>query len=82
MKTEPILTLDILKDIYECIQASKYKDAIKVEYLGIEGEIPGFKVLSNRRLSFKESEEIMDIIYDCIDKYNPDLVIHFEWEEL
>jgi len=82
MTTKTILTLDILKEIYDCIQSSKYKNDIKIEYLGTDGEIPGFKIISSKMLTLDEKDEIMDTIYDCIDKYDPNLVIHFEWETI
>lgn len=72
--------LEVLKDIYECVSSSKYRNIINIEYLGSEDEIPGLKIISHKKLSIKEMDEIMDLIYDCTDKYDPNLVIHFEWE--
>jgi len=80
MATKTISTLEVLKDIYECVKSSKYKDTITIEYLGTEDDIPGLKIISNKILSIDEMEEIMDIIYDCTDKHDPNLTIHFEWE--
>lgn len=80
MATKTIITLEFLKDIYECVKSSKYKNTIKLEYLGTEEGVPGLKIISNRRLTLNEMDEIMDIIYDCVDKYDPNLTLHFEWE--
>jgi len=82
MDIKPLSMLEILKDIYECVNSSQYKNIINIDYLGSDENIPGLKIISKKKLSLEDMEKIMDIIYDCTENYDPNLIIHFEWETI
>ena len=79
MAIKEIPIMEILKDLYDCVENSKYKGVIQLDYIGKDDDVIGLKIMSNKKLSIEESNEIMDIIYNCIESRDPNLIIHFEW---
>ncbi len=72
--------MEILKNLYQCMKNSKYEGVIQLDYLGKDDDIIGLKIISKKKLSIDESNEVMDLIYSCVENKNPDLIIHLEWE--
>jgi hypothetical protein len=78
-----ITRIDMLKEAQECIDAvPELKEHIKLDLLEEDesGADLSLLIISDLPFSWKLRDKVVSIVYDCIEKYDPYITIHFEWK--
>ena len=77
--------LDMLKSAVECIESiPEFKGHIKLD-LADENESGAdisFVVYTDLPLTWELTDKISDVLYDCLEKFDPYITLHFEWREV
>ena len=78
-----ITRIDMLKEAQECKDAvPELKEHIKLDLLEEDesGADLSLLIISDLPFSWKLRDKVVSIVYDCIEKYDPYITIHFEWK--
>ena len=78
-----ITRIDMLKEAQQCIDdISDLKGHIKLDLLeeNESGADLSLLIISDLPFSWKLRDKIVDTVYDCLEKYDPYITLHFEWK--
>lgn len=75
--------VDMLKDAQECIDSvPELRGHVKLD-LSDETESGAdlsLRVITDLPFSWELREKVVNALYDCLEKYDPYITLHFEWE--
>ena len=80
-----VTKIDLLKEAQKCIE----KDDMLREHVKLDlaedinsGADFDFVILSDVPFNWEIWDRVQEIVYDCLEKYNPYVTLHFEWKEI
>ncbi len=77
-----ITEIDLLKEVQECINQDKeLKDHIKLDLIDLDtGADFNFLILSDKPFSWDIWDKVQEVVYNCLEQYDPYITLHFEWK--
>ena len=77
-----ITKIDLLKEVQECINKDEeLKDHVKLDLIDLDtGADFNFLILSDKPFSWDIWDKVQEVVYNCLEKYDPYITLHFEWE--
>jgi hypothetical protein len=80
-----VTKIDMLRDAQNCIDSiPEFKGHVKLDLLEDDesGADLSFKVITDLPVSWNLREKVVSILYDCLEKYDPYIMLNFDWESL
>jgi len=77
-----ITKIDLLKEVQECINKDEeLKGHVKLDLIDLDtGADFNFLILSDKPFSWDIWDKVQEVVYNCLEKYDPYITLHFEWE--
>ena len=77
-----ITKIDLLKEVQECINKDKeLRGHVKLDLIDLDtGADFNFLILSDKPFSWNIWDKVQEVVYSCLEKYDPYITLHFEWE--
>lgn len=79
-----ITKIDLLKEAQMCIeQDEELKKHVKLDLAEDtdSGADFDFVILSDIPFNWEIWDKVQEIVYNCLEKYDPYVTLHFEWKE-
>jgi hypothetical protein len=77
--------IDLLKEAQKCVEQDKeLREHVKLDI----GEDTGsgadleLVILSDLPFNWELWDRVQEVVYNCLEKYDPYITLHFEWKKL
>ena len=80
-----ITRIDLLEEAQKCIEQDKeLKKHVKLDLAEDtnSGADFDFVILSDIPFNWKIWDKVQEIVYNCLEKYDPYVTLHFDWKEV
>ena len=80
-----ITRIDLLEEAQKCIEQDKeLKKHVKLDLAEDtnSGADFDFVILSDIPFNGKTWDKVQEIVYNCLEKYDPYVTLHFDWKEV
>ena len=77
--------LDMLKKAIECIESvPELKEHVKLDLSNEteSGADISFIVYTDLPLTWELTDKVADVLYDCLEEFDPYITLHFDWKEI
>jgi len=80
-----ITAIDLLEQAQKCIEQDKYlREHVKLDLSKNLNSGADFDlvILSDIPFNWEVWDKVQELVYNCLEKYDPYITLHFEWKEV